>query len=135
MFSLVPFSLRSLDRWPDLFSDDFFKTNSNSFKTDISETDKEYLIEAELPGFTKDNIEVNFRHGDLSISAKREEVSEENNDNYLCKERRTGYLTRTFVFENVDADNIKAEYQDGVLKVNLPKKEMTPAEIRKIEIN
>lgn len=135
MFNLVPFSLRSINRWPDLFSDDFFNTNPNCFKTDISETDKEYLIEAELPGFAKEDIEVNYQYGDLSISAKRDEISEENNDNYLRKERRTGHLMRTFVFENVDAENIKAEYKDGVLNVNLPKKEATPAEVRKIEIN
>ncbi|NLW48023.1 MAG: Hsp20/alpha crystallin family protein [Firmicutes bacterium] len=135
MFNLVPLSLRSIHRWPDLFSDDFFKTNLDSFKTDISETDKEYVIEAELPGFTKADIEVNYRHGDLSISAKREELSEENNDTYLRKERRTGHVMRTFVFENIDAENIKAEYKDGVLYVNLPKKEVTPAEVRKIEIN
>lgn len=135
MFSLVPFSLRSINRWPDLLSDDFFKTSLNTFKTDISETDKEYVIEADLPGFARDDIEVSYRHGDLTISAKREEVSEENNGNYLRKERRTGQVMRTFVFENVDTDNIKAEYKDGVLKVNLPKKEVTPAEVRKIEIN
>jgi HSP20 family protein len=135
MFSLVPFGLRSINRWPDLFGDDFFNTNLNSFKTDISETDKEYLIEAELPGFAKENIEVNYQNGDLSISAKHDEITEEKNDTYLRKERRTDHLMRTFVFENVDAENIKAEYKDGVLKVNLPKKEVTPAETRKIEIN
>lgn len=135
MFSLVPFGLRSINRWPDLFCDDFFNTNLNSFKTDISETDKEYLIEAELPGFAKENIEVNYQNGDLSISAKHDEITEEKNDTYLRKERRTGHLMRTFVFENVDAENIKAEYKDGVLKINLPKKEITPAETRKIEIN
>jgi HSP20 family protein len=135
MFNLVPLSLRSIDRWSDLFSDDLFNVNFNSFKTDISETGKEYIIEADLPGFTKDDIEVNYRHGDLTISAKRDEISEENNDNYLRKERRTGHVMRTFVFDNIDPENIKAEYKNGVLNVNLPKKEATPAEVRKIEID
>ncbi len=135
MFSLIPFGLRSVDRWPDLFNDDLFKTNLNSFKTDISETDKEYMIEADLPGFAKDDIEVEYRDGALSISAKRDEVTEETKGNYLRKERRFGHLLRTFVFDNVDNENVKAEYKDGVLKVNLPKKEVTPAEVRKIDIN
>ncbi len=134
-FSLVPFGLRNVDRWPDLFNDDFFKSNLDSFKADISETDKDYMIEAELPGFAKDDIEVAYRDGALSISAKRDEVTEEAKGNYLRKERRTGRLLRTFVFENLDADNVRAEYKDGVLKINLPKKEVTPSEARKIDIN
>jgi HSP20 family protein len=135
MFNLIPFGLRTTNRWPDLFNDDFFKTNWDSFKTDISETESNYMIEADLPGFTKDQIEVAFQEGNLTISAKRDEVTEETQGNYLRKERRAGQLFRTFVFDNVDTDNIKADYKDGVLKIDLPKKEVTPTEIRKIEIN
>ncbi|NLY76051.1 MAG: Hsp20/alpha crystallin family protein [Firmicutes bacterium] len=134
MFNLIPFGLRTFDRCPDLFADDFFKTNLDNFKTDISETDDKYLIEADLPGFAKDDIEVTFRDGALSISAKRDDVSEETKGNYLRKERRTGQVIRTFVFDNVDTDNVKAEYKDGVLKVSLPKKEVTPTEVHKIDI-
>ena len=135
MFNLIPFGLRTTNRWPDLFNDDFFKTNWDSFKTDISETESNYMIEADLPGFTKDQIEVAFQEGNLTISAKRDEVTEETQGNYLRKERRAGQLFRTFVFDNVDTDNIKADYKDGVLKIDLPKKEVTPTEIRRIEIN
>ena len=135
MFNLIPFGLRTADRWPDLFMDDFFKTNWDSFKADISETENNYTIEADLPGFSKDQIEVAFQEGNLTISAKRDEVTEEAKGNYLRRERRTGQLLRTFVFDNVDTDNIKAQYKDGVLKIELPKKEVRPAEIRKIEIN
>lgn len=135
MFNLIPFGLRTADRWPDLFNDDFFKTNWDSFKTDISETDNNYTIEADLPGFSKDQIEVAFQEGNLTISAKRDEVNEEIKGNYLRKERCAGQLLRTFVFDNVDTDNVKADYKDGVLKIDLPKKEVKPTEIRKIEIN
>ncbi|MGE5607596.1 MAG: Hsp20/alpha crystallin family protein, partial [Bacteroidota bacterium] len=100
-----------------------------------SETENNYTIEADLPGFTKEQIDIAFQEGNLTISAKRDEVSEENKGNYLRKERRTGQLLRTFVFDNVDTDNVKAEYKDGVLKIDLPKKEVRPTEIRKIEIN
>lgn len=135
MFNLIPFGLRTADRWPDLFNDDFFKTNWDSFKTDISETENNYTIEADLPGFSKDQIEVAFQEGNLTISAKRDEVNEEIKDNYLRKERRAGQVLRTFVFDNIDTDNVKAQYKDGVLKIDLPKKEVRPTEIRKIEIN
>lgn len=135
MFNLIPFGVRAVDRWPDLFTDDFFKTNWDSFKTDITETENNYTIEADLPGFSKDQIEVAFQEGNLTISAKRDEVTEEAKGNYLRRERRAGQLLRTFVFDNVDTDNIKAQYKDGVLKIELPKKEVRPAEIRKIEIN
>lgn len=135
MFNLIPFGVRAVDRWPDLFTDDFFKTNWDSFKTDITETENNYTIEADLPGFSKDQIEVAFQEGNLTISAKRDEVTEEAKGNYLRRERRAGQLLRTFVFDNVDTDNIKAQYKDGVLKIELPKKEVRPTEIRKIEIN
>lgn len=135
MFNLIPFGLRTTDRWPDLFNDDFFKTNWDSFKTDISETENNYMIEADLPGFSKDQIEVVFQDGTLTISAQRDEVTEEAKGNYLRKERQAGQLLRTFVFDNVDTGNVKADYKDGVLKIDLPKKEVKPAEIHKIEIN
>ncbi len=135
MFNLIPFELRTTNRWPDLFNDDLFKSAWDNIKTDISETENNYTIEADLPGFAKDQIEVAFQDGSLTISAKRDEVTEEAKGNYLRKERRTGQLLRSFVFDNVDTDNAKAEYKDGVLKVNLPKKEVTPDTIRKIDIN
>lgn len=135
MFNLIPFGVRAVDSWPDLFTDDFFKTNWDSFKTDITETENNYTIETDLPGFSKDQIEVAFQEGNLTISAKRDEVTEEAKGNYLRRERRAGQLLRTFVFDNVDTDNIKAQYKDGVLKIELPKKEVRPTEIRKIEIN
>lgn len=135
MFNLIPFGGRAADRWPDFFTDDFFKINWDSFKTDITETENNYTIEADLPGFSKDQIEVAFQEGNLTISAKRDEVNEESKGNYLRRERRTGQLLRSFVFDNVDADNIKAQYKDGVLKIELPKKEVKPTEIRKIDIN
>lgn len=135
MFNLIPLRPRMIDGWPDLFLDDFFKTGLDSFKADINETENDYIVEADLPGFAKEDIEVTFQHETLTISANRDELSEESKGNYLHKERRTGQLNRAFVFENVDTDNIKAQYKDGVLKVNLPKKEVKSIEVQKIEIN
>lgn len=135
MFDLTPFGLRTVDRWTNLFNDELFKTNWDSFKTDISETDREYIIEADLPGFAKDQIEVALQDGNLTISANKDEVIEETKGNYLRKERRSGQLLRTFAFDNIDPDHVTAAYRDGVLKINLPKKEVTPVAIRKIDIN
>ena len=72
------------------------------------------MVEAELPGFLKDNIQVEFNEDSLTIAAKKEEVTEEQKDNYIRKECRSGQVMRTFVFDNVDGAAIKAEYKDGV---------------------
>ncbi len=135
MFNLVPFRVEALGRnlLPDIFSDDFFKPFA-SFKTDIQETDQEYVVEAELPGYTKEEIALEYNDGELSISANKEETTETKKDNYLRKERRLGRVARTFVFDNINGDNIKAEFKDGVLKLNLPKLETVETKAKKIDI-
>jgi HSP20 family protein len=136
MFSLVPFRVEALGRnlFPEIFSDDLFKPFA-SFKTDIKEADKEYVVEAELPGYAKEEITVEYNDGELTISANKDEVTEAKKDNYLRKERRVGRTIRTFVFDNVNGDEIKAEFKDGVLKLSLPKLETAESKAKKIDIN
>jgi HSP20 family protein len=137
MFELIPFKLKPVNEsfWPSLFTEDLFSMDRSTFKADISETDKEYVVEAELPGFVKDDISVEFRDDSLIIATKQHEVTEEKKDNYIRKERRAGQVIRAFAFDNVDGEAIKAEYKDGILKLNLPKREIKAPETRKIEIN
>jgi HSP20 family protein len=71
----------------------------------------------------------------LTISTNKNEVTEEKKDNYLRKERRCGRVARTFVFEDVNDDEIKAEFKDGVLKLNLPKLAAAEAKVKRININ
>jgi HSP20 family protein len=138
MFSLVPFRMNSLEPsfWEDFFGEDLVAKRYGAFKTDIVETEKEYVIEADLPGFAKDAIQVEMVDNHLTISAKRDVLAtEEKPDNYIRKERYFGEVSRTFVFDDVKEDEIKAEFKDGVLKLTLPKKEQDVGRVRKIELN
>ncbi len=136
MFSLIPrFETLNRNLFPDIFSDEFFVRPLTAFKTDIKETENGYVVEAELPGYTKDEISVEYDNGELTVSAKKDEVNEDKNENYIRKERRFGSLARTFVFDNVNGDEIKAEFKDGVLKLNLPKLEAAETKVKKIDIN
>lgn len=137
MFSLVPFRMNALDRtfWDDFFGEDLIPAKFASFKTDIAENDKEYVIEADLPGFNKEAIRVEMVDNRLTISAKKDDAVEENNDNYIRKERYMGEVSRSFVMDDVKEEEIKAEFKDGVLKVVLPKKEPIQNRVRKIELN
>jgi HSP20 family protein len=137
MFSLVPFRMNSLEPsfWDDFFGEDLVAKRYSAFKTDIAETDKEYVIEADLPGFAKEAIQVEIVDNHLTISAKRDDATEEKQDNYIRKERHLGEVSRTFAFDDVKEDEIKAEFKDGVLKLTLPKKEHEVNKVRKIELN
>src|SRR6056297_1376258 len=104
------------------------------FRADVKEKDDEFLIEAEMPGMEKDNINLEINEDYLTITAKNEESNEEKGDNYIRRERRRGTYSRSFYLDNVNEDEIKAEYDDGILKVHLPKKEKTSVKSRTIDI-
>ncbi len=145
MFDLVPFRNRNrrnvIDREDDPFNrfvSDFFGDvmdfADRGFRADVKEKDDEFLIEAEMPGMEKDNINLEINEDYLTITAKNEESNEEKGDNYIRRERRRGTYSRSFYLDNVNEDEIKAEYDDGILKVHLPKKEKTSVKSRTIDI-
>ncbi|MGR6835629.1 Hsp20/alpha crystallin family protein [Syntrophomonas erecta] len=105
----------------DFFDNSFLTGFGTGIRTDIQETDKEYIIEAELPGFSKEDINVQLHNGELIISAAREQTTSEERDNYIRKERYGGKLSRSFRIEGIKEDEITGEYKDGVLKILLPK--------------
>ncbi|SHJ58759.1 heat shock protein Hsp18 [Tepidibacter formicigenes] len=148
MFDMVPFrkNNNSLTKRSDylnhlfnnFFDDDFFApttTFGNSFKVDLKETEKEYIIEADLPGIKKEAINVDYENNYLTITAKREETLENRNDNYVRRERNYGEFKRRFYIDNVIEEKINASFNDGVLKITLPKLEKTSINKRKININ
>ncbi len=137
MFDLVPFRFNDWERklFPDFFNDEFFNREIALFKTDISDNGKEYLIEAELPGFSKNDITIEVNEDRLTIAATKDDSTEERKDNYLRKERRSGKVMRSFILDGVDRDRIRAEFQDGILKLVLPKAEEVKTASRRIEIN
>jgi len=145
MFDLIPFRNRSrrdvVEREEDPFNSlvsDFFGDvmdfAGRSFRADIKENDDEYTIEAEMPGMKKEDIQLEINDDYLTISAVQNEEKEEKKENYIRRERRQGKYTRSFYLENVNQDDIKAEYDEGILKVHLPKEEKTPVKKRTIDI-
>ena len=136
MFGLVPFKFnkgensRGLtinDMFNDFFNDDMLSkfNSSGSFKTDIKETPEEYIVHAELPGVKKEDIKIDYNNNYLTISATRNNESEEKKDNYIRRERSYGSVSRGFYISNVNKDSIKAKFDNGVLNIELPKKELT----------
>lgn len=97
----------------------------DSFKADIKETDTDYEVKVDLPGYEKDNISIDYHQEILTVKAERQEEKEEKHeeDNYIRQERSYGTVSRQFYLTNVKEDNIKASYEDGVLHITLPKQE------------
>ena len=92
-------------------------------RADIKQTDNEYVIEAEMPGFDKSNIKLELKNNYLTISASKEDDNEESKDGYLRRERRTGQVSRSFYVEGINQTDISAKYDNGILEVTLPKKQ------------
>ena len=136
MFGLVPFKFnngennRGLtinDMFNDFFSDDILSEfkSGGSFKTDIKETPEGYVVHAELPGVKKEDINIDYNNNYLTISATRNNEYEEKKDNYIRRERSYGSVSRGFYISNVDKNLIKAKFDNGVLNIELPKKEIS----------
>ncbi|MBU5317911.1 Hsp20/alpha crystallin family protein [Clostridium bornimense] len=145
MFGLIPFNTNSIDNKGDGFGNllsDFFDDNfftpfykeANAFKADIKETENEYLVEAELPGVKKEDISLEYKDNNLTISAKRDETIDEEKDNYVRKERHHGTFSRTFYVEDIKEDSISAKFDNGELIVTLPKLPKTEEKVNKIDI-
>lgn len=144
MFNLVPFHRRHRGMVElDDFFNDFFNNfgrfglvdrGINAFRTDIKETENEYIILAELPGVNKENINIEVDENYMTITAVNDEIIEEEKNNYIRKERRSGRFQRSFNISDVKADEIKAKYENGILEVRLPKAEPRK-NVRRIDIN
>lgn len=91
---------------------------------DVFEEDNRYVIKAEIPGVDKKDITLDVNDGVLTLKGERKHASEENKDNYYRREMAYGSFQRAFRLPgDVDADNIKADYKDGVLRIEVPKPE------------
>lgn len=136
MFGITPYNRRGneISRRNDPFDvrtifDDFFGesmlpaffTAANPIKTDIRETEKEYVVEAEIPGMKKEDIKLELRDDVLTISVEQDEQVNEERDNYIRKERRYGSFARSFRVPNVRNEAVSARYDNGILSITLPK--------------
>ena len=111
----------------DIF-DDFVPTRRNdNMKCDIYEKDGNYHIEMDVPGFKKEDISIEVDDGYLTISAEKNcENNEEDEDkNYIRRERSYNSYKRSFYLGDLDQDSIEAKFNDGMLNITVPKKEVT----------
>ncbi len=138
---MIPRKRNEFDLFDDFFrGDDFFNTRREHsiMKTDIKEKDNEYVIEMDLPGYEKENIDLELEDGYLKVSAKVEKEENNNeNEKFVHKERFYGECSRSFyVGEDIKEEDIKAEFKNGILKVDIPKKEVKGElpEAKKIQI-
>lgn len=92
-----------------------------NLKSDIKETETSYIVETELPGFDKKDINVEVEDGVLTISAETAKDTEDKSEKYIRKERYVGKYSRSFTFEGIDSETVKAKYDKGILIVELPK--------------
>ena len=97
---------------------------------------KEYVLQAELPGFKKEDIHVDIEDGYMTISAERSNETEKKDDkgNFVRRERSYGSFSRSFDISSVKTEDITGEYKDGVLTLTMPKKEENVPTSRRIEI-
>jgi len=110
----------------DEFFNDTSEYRSNGFvpSVDISETEKQFEISAQLPGMEKDDINIDLENGRLTISGERELKKEKDGKNYHRVETQFGKFSRSFYLpDSVDEDAIKANYKDGVLNITIDKNE------------
>ena len=136
---LMPRRNNSFDLFDDFFKDDdFFTKRGNALmRTDIKEKKDKYVVEMDLPGYSKENISLELKDGYLVVSAEaRKEINNDEDAKYVHQERFYGHCSRSFyVGDDTRKEDINAEFKNGILIIDIPKKdEKKETESRKIEI-
>lgn len=136
MFGLTPFDAHSdfFDPFRD-FDRKFFEAPA-VFRTDIRDEGDKFVMETEMPGFDKSDINLDISGNTLTLSAEHKTESEQKDSkgNYIRRERRYGSYSRAFDITGIDADKIEAEYKNGVLELLLPKRSASKPEARRLTV-
>ena len=117
--------------FPDIDRKLYGKRADQIMKTDVKEKDTEYEVDIDLPGFKKEDVKAELKDGYLTIRAAKGVDREEKKEDgkYIRKERYSGNMSRSFyVGKNVTQEDIHAKFEDGILKLTVPKKEAKKAE-------
>lgn len=135
MNRLMPFGRNNLSVRPpvrgelfglldDVFADSFFggkSTIGDTFKMDVKASEAGYTVEAELPGAKKEEIAIDLEKGTLTLSVNRQEETQEEDKNYLHRERRAYSMRRSIYLNGADDKNVSAKLEDGVLRIEIAK--------------
>lgn len=123
---MIPRIKNEFDLLGEMFADPFFTEHeSKIMKTDIKEKTDKYLIGIELPGYQKENIKIDVEDGYLTVHAEINSDNEEKEEGkFVRRERYVGSCSRSFYVGNeVKSEDIKASFKNGILKIEVPKKE------------
>ena len=141
MFELIPFDrtfrrVAGFDPFRDLAAVEhsFGSGLISAFRTDISDTGDAFVLECELPGFKKEDINISIEKDCLSINVERRLDNEEKKNNLVRRERFYGSFSRSFDVTGINTDSIEAKYEDGVLTLTLPRIADTAPASRRLEI-
>ena len=142
MFELTPFGYRRVSAYNPFreleeMSRNFWNDSEiTAFRTDIKKQDGNYILEAELPGFKKEDINIDIDKDCLTISAehKSEDNEEDKDKGFIRRERYYGSYSRSFNIKGINADAISASYNDGVLTLTMPEKTPEIPAARRLEI-
>lgn len=108
----------------DIFDDLFATSNSNNnLKCDIYEKDGEYHIELDVHGFKKEDIKINYEKGYLTVSVCSNVETNDEQKNYIRRERYSKEYKRSFYIGDIDFETVKAKFDDGILKISIPKRD------------
>jgi HSP20 family protein len=146
--TLVKFHNKPLNNSFNNFMDDFFATVPSILRDDlitpalssftpvnIRETENDYVLDVVAPGFQKEDFKINLDNNTLTISADKKEETENRNEKFVRKEYKQKSFSRSFTIdENIDAETISAKYVNGVLTLNLAKKQEVKPSVKEISI-
>lgn len=139
MFDLMPFErkTRNLANYFDAFEKTFFNdfpAMLSEMRTDIQDKGDHYLLQADLPGFDKEDINIHINGDALVISAEHNDQKEQKNEKFICRERRYGSFSRSYDVSGINTQNISASYNNGVLELTLPKSDPKTSQGHQIQI-
>lgn len=135
-FAVDPFFDRLARRFfsPTEWEND--SVNMGALKTDIKETDQNYMVKVDVPGIDKKNIHLAYNDGDLALNIDQTHASEKKDEQgrVIASERSHGVMSRTYELPSVDRDHISAQVENGVLNIVLPKAAKSNDKNSQIEI-
>ena len=129
---MIPKRNYYLNDYFDLFDKNYYQ-EKEYMKTDIYELNNKYIIEIDLPGTKKDNIKINYENGYLTIKVNKTNLLI-NPNTYIRRERFYGEIKRTFYIGIKKEPDIKASYQEGILKITFPKEDLTTKTTKNITV-
>lgn len=139
MFGMIPFTREENSLWNylDNVEKNLFTGfgDMSQFRCDIQDKGDRYLLEAELPGFEKEDISLELNGDTMAITARHNSEKEDKGDgSYLRRERKFGSYSRCFNVSGIDTEGIKAAYRNGILEITLPKQAQVAPSARTIQI-